>query len=207
MRKYFCYETSSEEAGAEDACWDKAEIQQIDQYPWKNSQRPYVPVTQVRLLHNDIALFVRFDIWEENIRATYTQPNDPVCRDSCVEFFFCPDEADARYLSFEINPLGALLIGLGRSGNDIRYLTDSRELFQIQTVRKENFWQAAFTIPFAFIKKYFNNISHTMRGNFMKCADRSITPHHGCWNLIPTDIPMFHVPQFFGEIVLERPGE
>lgn len=200
MRNYFCNFTPAEKVGVENSCWEKAEIVQIDQYPWKDQQRPYAPTAQVRLLHNEKALFVRLSIWEENIRATYTQPNDPVCRDSCAEFFFCPDEADPRYFSFEINPLGALLIGLGSSGDDILYLTDSRELFQIQTVCEKSFWQAAYTIPFTFILKYFTNVSETMHGNFMKCADRSITPHHGCWNLIGTDIPMFHMPQFFGTI-------
>lgn len=202
MREYFCNFTSSEEVGPESSCWENAETALIDQYPWKTGRRPYAPITQVRLLHNGKALFVRFDVWEENILATYTQPNDPVCRDSCVEFFFCPDEADARYLSFEINPLGALLIGLGRSGNDISYLTDSRELFQIQRTCEKSFWQVSYTIPFSFIMTYFDKVSYTISGNFMKCADRSVMPHHGCWNLICTDIPMFHVPRFFGKIEL-----
>ena len=105
---------------------------------------------------------------------------------------------DPRYLSFEINPLGALLIGLGSTGNNISYLTDSRGQFQIQTACEKGYWQAFYSIPFAFILKYFKNISDTIKGNFMKCADRSVTPHHGCWNLICTDIPMFHVPQYFG---------
>lgn len=202
MRKYTCKYTDSEKVGAESSCWEQAELQFIDQYPWKDVRRPYAPTTQIRLLHNDKALYVRFESWEENIRATYTLPNDPVCRDSCVEFFFCPDEADPRYLSFEINPLGALLIGLGSSGNNISYLTDSRGQFQIQTACEKGYWQAFYSIPFAFILKYFTNISDTIKGNFMKCADRSVTPHHGCWNLICTDIPMFHVPQYFGAIEL-----
>lgn len=205
MRTFFCNFTASKEAKLESPCWAGSEIQYIDQYPWKNRQRPYAPTSQVRLLYNENALFVRFDIWEKNIRATYTQDNDPVCRDSCVEFFFCPKEADARYLSFEINPLGTLLIGLSTSGKDILYLTDNREQFQIQTVRETDFWQAAYRIPFAFIRKYFADVSCTMHGNFMKCADCSETPHHGCWNLIGTEIPMFHMPQFFGEVFLRRP--
>lgn len=204
-KKYQCHFTTSKSAKLESPCWAQAQIQWIDQYPWKSVQRPYTPQAQVRLLHSAQALLVRFDIWEKNIRAVYTQMNDPVCRDSCAEFFFCPTSTDARYLSFEINPLGALLIGLGTSGEDLSFLTDSREIFEVQTVCTEDFWQVAYTIPFAFIRKYFASVSGVMRGNFMKCADLSKTPHHGCWNKICTDIPRFHVPQYFGEIELMEP--
>lgn len=207
MRRYFCRYTDASEAGIGNPCWQFADVQYIDQYPWKNEERPYAPQTQLRLLHNEEALFVRFDIREKHIRATYTQMNDPVCRDSCVEFFFCPQQTDERYLSFEINPLGALLIGLGASGSNITYLTDDRGQFEIETACKKDFWQAAYRIPISFLRKYFSQVSRELRGNFMKCADRSRTPHHGCWNLIGTEIPMFHVPRYFGEIRLLPPEE
>lgn len=202
MREYLCRYTACKQAGLDSACWETAQAAEIDQYPWKSVERPAAPKVLVRLLHTDAALFVRFDIWEKNIRAVYDKPNAPVCRDSCVEFFFCPCAADERYFSFEINPLGALLIGLGTGGSDIIYLKDDRRLFRIETLRERDFWQVAYTIPFAFIRRYYSDISGEMRGNFMKCADRSKTPHHGCWNRIGTEIPVFHVPQYFGKIVL-----
>lgn len=202
MKEYLCNFIDNENIELDSPCWTVADTQSIDEYPWKNEQRLYEPTSQFKVLHNEEALFIRFDIWEENIRATYTKPNDPVCRDSCVEFFFNPDKNDNRYLSFEVNPLGTLLIGLSTSGKDLVYLEDSREIFDIQCNLKEGFWQVSYKIPFAFIKKYFKNISTTISGNFMKCADLSITPHHGSWNLIETDIPMFHVPEFFGKIKL-----
>lgn len=202
-RVLLCKKVSERITGLSDPAWDTSQIHYIDQYPWKNAQRPYSPTVQVRLLHNGQSLFVRFDCWEEDIRATYTEPNDPVCRDSCVEFFFQPDRSDERYLSFEINPLGAMLIGLGRGGNDITYLKDDRSQFCIDTLLTPCFWQVCYEIPQSFLGKYFGSLSAEIRGNFMKCADRSSRPHHGCWNLIGTDIPMFHVPQYFGKIVLE----
>lgn len=191
-------------AGLSDPTWDTARVQSIDQYPWKNEEHPYSPMVQVRLLHNGHCLYVRFDCWEEEIRATYTKPNDPVCRDSCVEFFFQPDKSDERYLSFEINPLGTMLIGLGRGGNDITYLTDDRSQFSIDTRLEPHFWQVCYQIPESFLRKYFDSLSTEFRGNFMKCADRSSKPHHGCWNRIETEYPMFHVPQYFGTIVLQQ---
>lgn len=200
MREYICKFINIQKIDIDSTCWEDAEIQYVEQYPWKSEERAYIPKTQFRLLHNKENLFVRFDVWEKNIRATYTQPNDPVCRDSCVEFFFCPDKDDIRYLSFEMNPLGTLLIGLGSSGDNLVYLTDNRKIFDIQSKIKKDFWQVCYTIPFEFIEKYYGKVSHIMRGNFMKCADQSNTPHHGCWNMIDTKIPMFHVPEFFGTI-------
>lgn len=199
-KKYVCGRIAPQELSFDSAVRLTAQAGQIDLYPWANGS--YTPHVEFRLLHDSEALYVRFDVWESNIRATYTCPNDPVCRDSCVEFFFHPQEDDPRYLSFEVNPLGTMLIGLSTSGQDLQYLTEDRELFCIQARQKQDFWQVAYRIPFSFIRRYFSGIGPVMGGNFMKCADRSVTPHHGCWNLIETPIPMFHVPQFFGEIEL-----
>lgn len=184
------------------AQWLAAQVGQIDLYPWADADASYLPRVEFRLLHDGQALYVRFDIWEKNIRATYTTPNDPVCRDSCAEFFFRPDPEDHRYLSFEINPLGTLLIGLSTSGHDLRFLTEDRGIFFIKTCLEKEYWQVTYKIPFPFIRSYFSNVGPRMLGNFMKCADRSVTPHHGCWNRIETDVAMFHMPQFFGEIEL-----
>lgn len=174
----------------------------MDLFPWAGAFSPSLPCVEFRLLHDGQALYVRFDVWEKNICATYTQPNDPVCRDSCVEFFFRPNRDDPHYLSFEINPLGALLIGLSTSEQDLQYFADDRGMFCVKTQLEPEYWYVEYKIPFAFIHTCFPVIDRLWSANFMKCADRSVTPHHGCWNLIKTDIPMFHVPQYFGEIEL-----
>lgn len=207
MSKYSCKYTESLELSLYSPEWQHANVAMIDQYPWRSAARPYSPEAQARMLWNEKGLFLRFEIWEQNIRATYTEPNAPVCRDSCVEFFFCPDAADARYLSFEINPLGALLIGLGTGGNDIVYLEDDRRIFNVQVVCEKDYWRVSYAIPFEFIGRYFLKTANRLRGNFMKCADLSPTPHHGCWSLIETEIPIFHKPEFFGGILLEEPGK
>ena len=186
-----------------DPAWGLAQVQRIEEYPWKGEANPYSPEkVELRVLHDGHNLYVRFDTWEEEVRATYTVPNDPVCRDSCVEFFFQPDNADGRYLSFEINPLGTLLIGLGHGIPDIVYLPDDRTQFKSETYKEDLHWQVCYEIPESFMKQFFGNLSTTIRGNFMKCADDSAKPHHGCWSKIDMPRPAFHVPQFFGTIVL-----
>ena len=191
--------------GLSDPAWATAQVQRIEEYPWKSEERPYSPEkVEFRVLHDGHSLFVRFDTWEEEVRATYTVPNDPVCRDSCVEFFFQPDNADPRYLSFEINPLGTLLIGLGSGIPDIVYLPDDRSQFNIETFREDQHCEGCYEIPETFMRKFYGSLSPVIKGNFMKCADASAKPHHGCWSKIQMPHPAFHVPQFFGTITLEQ---
>lgn len=201
-RRYLCARIAPQYGRPGAEIWRQAQVGAIDCYPWAGTREVYCPRVEFRLIHDGQNLFVRFDVWESNIRATYTQPNDPVCRDSCVEFFFRPCVGDPRYLSFEINPLGTLLIGLSTSGQDLRYFDLDRSVFRIAAVRETDYWSVEYQIPFSFLREIFGEVEPLWQGNFMKCADRSVTPHHGCWNRIGTEIPMFHVPQFFGEIQL-----
>ena len=204
-KTYLAKKVSHKVNSLSDPAWGLAQVQRIEEYPWKGEANPYSPEkVEFRVLHDGHNLYVRFDTWEEEVRATYTVPNDPVCRDSCVEFFFQPDNADGRYLSFEINPLGTLLIGLGHGIPDIVYLPDDRTQFNIETYREEHYWQVCYEIPEAFIKKFIRTLSPQIRGNFMKCADDSAKPHHGCWSKIDMPHPAFHVPPFFGHITLEQ---
>jgi hypothetical protein len=63
-----------------------------------------------RLCYSEAGLHIGFTIWENSVIATYTQPNDPVSRDSCVEFFFSPEpEGSAHYVNFESTPSAPFL--------------------------------------------------------------------------------------------------
>lgn len=202
MKHYQCRYSPEHPLSLHSPGWQRARTGMIDSYPWNPPENGGIPKTQFRLMHSPQGLQLRFDVWERNIRATYQKPNDPVCRDSCVEFFFSPNANDGRYLSFEVNPLGTMLIGIGTGGQDLRYLDTDRSIFGIAATLQAgaDFWQVSYQIPHAFIETYFAPLAPVFYGNFMKCADRSPTPHHGCWNPIGTPAPMFHVPAFFGKI-------
>jgi hypothetical protein len=148
--------------------------------------------------------------------------NDDVFRDSCVEFFFCPDPfKDKRYFNFEMNAIGTLLLGLGVDRQSrTRLKGEPPEQFNIKTsLNKKNidlpvkefwtveYWTVEYTIPFEFIKKYFPKLEfkskQKMTGNFYKCGDETKFPHYGSWNPIKTPQPDFHRPEFFGELILE----
>lgn len=188
--------------------WSSAQIAKIDCFPWNKNN--YMPETEARLLYSDTHLHVFFKAFEKQIQAEHLNMNDPVSRDSCVEFFINPDpESDTRYLNFEVNVIGTLLLGIGDNRHNRYKMQDiPSDLFNIRTsVTKEslatynnNYWFVKYSIPFSFIKKSYGDIEFKpgkkMKANFYKCGGQY--RHFGCWNPITWQRPDFHRPEFFG---------
>ena len=81
-KTYLAKKVSHHVNSLSDPAWGLAQVQRIEEYPWKGEANPYSPEkVEFRVLHDGHNLYVRFDTWEEEVRATYTVPNDPVCRD------------------------------------------------------------------------------------------------------------------------------
>lgn len=198
-----------EERSKQSETWDAVTPLRIEHYLWENNG--YRPEVQVRLFYTDEHLHVQFRTYESNPTITYYNMNDEVYKDSCVEFFVQPlPEQDERYLNFEKNAAGTLLLGLGK-GRERNRLTDvDPSLFNIQTmldlkdVQGKTYWQLQYAIPFTFIKEHFPafeaNPGTNLRANFYKCGEEVPEPHYGCWNLIESDQPDFHISTFFGHL-------
>ncbi len=195
--------------------WDEVCPITIDNYPW--NENGYKPLTQVKMFYTDTHFHLNFKSFENNIRATFLKSNDPVCQDSCVEFFFNPmPQSNDKYFNFEINPLGTILLGLGEERNNRKPIQEAdRKLFDIKTsieteVKQDRLyniaWNITYSIPFTFIECYIGKTNYAsgskILGNFYKCGNDTLFPHHGCWNPIQTPAPDFHRPEYFGEIVL-----
>lgn len=193
--------------------WADVVPEGIDNFPWLKS---YTPQTEVRMYYTDTDFHVRFQAYETEIRAQYTKMNDPVYKDSCVEFFVNPDpDKDARYMNFEINPLGTMLVGMGTRRND-RVLVDLRKeegVAVCSSLHRDRIseyegscWTIELILSFAFFRKYYGEIPFQsewrLKGNFYKCGDESPYPHFGCWNRIEAEHPDFHRPEFFGDILM-----
>ena len=63
------------------------------------------PDTRFRLLHDAANLYVKFEVQDRYVRSVQTNYQDPVCTDSCAEFFVQP-RADCGYFNFEVNAGG-----------------------------------------------------------------------------------------------------
>ncbi len=182
--------------------WDAANVLELDCSPWEAVPRLYD--TQARLVYTDEAIYIKMSTNETQLRAVNTQRDSDVCEDSCMEFFLSPNENDPRYLNFEINPIGAMLLFIGR-GRDMWQSVDvSEEIFDIKTVITNKGWSVCYKIPFSFLNSLFGTVTPTMRANFYKCGEKTVKSHYGCWNPILMEEMEFHCPQYFGKLILEE---
>ncbi len=47
----------------------------------------------------------------------------------------------------------------------------------------------------------------TLHGNFYKCGDLTSEPHYLSWAPVTFEHPNFHLPAFFGNLILEPIGQ
>lgn len=191
--------------------WNEIPIASIDATPWHPGAQ--LPPTQVQVAYDGSAFHVHWTAWEKDLRVVTRTHNGPVWEDSCVEFFLNPaPRQDRRYLNFEVNAEGFLLLGLGASRHD-RVLPAGFDpsLFQIRHDVPKNgaaqwdrpFYTVGITIPVPFLESIYGKLylgsGAQLAGNFQKCRGMA---HLGCWNPIGTPTPDFHQPDWFGTLLM-----
>ena len=194
------------------ALWNAIEPFTLTHHLWPEND--YFPKVQVRTYYSNDSLHVQFRTFEQSPTINYYQLNDPVCKDSCVEFFFQPNPAvDQRYLNFEINAAGTLLLGLGTDVRDLVFLTElDTDSFQIKPTigltdpeSGQTYWELVFRVPFQFINSLFPDFraesGAIMNGNFYKCGDETPSPHYLSWNRVTSETADFHRTSDFGQLV------
>jgi hypothetical protein len=159
------------------------------------------------IAHAQDCLALKYYIQEPFSKATYFEPNAPVYKDSCVEFFI-GFNGEPEYYNFEFNNAGTCLLGYG-SGRQRSLLSPSlihsiKYTRSFKSTGKDNLihWELTLLIPFTAL--CFHQISSISgmqcKGNFFKCGDDLPVPHYYAWNNITSEIPEFHLPEFFGRI-------
>lgn len=181
----------------------------IDMLNWP-TQFPYKPSCQFKIARSTNSIFIHFKVIESNIRALYTNDQDPVWEDSCVEFF-CKLPEQKTYFNFEFNCIGTCLATV-REGRDLNVNPLSKKkMNSIKRVaslgnsifdeKKGNFeWKLTVEIPFELIDIQSDNLPEMLMANFYKCGDGTSIPHYLSWSHISTDTPDFHRPEYFGII-------
>ncbi len=186
-----------------DQSWELAEVAKVDYVPC-NNRYPYPYQTSAQLLYTDEALHVRMQTNERPLTALANKRNDPVCKDSCMEFFLSPDGDDKRYFNFEINPLGTLLLYRCSNQSEPTIPQEPESILNIKSVITSDSWTLTYQIPFSFILRYFNKITDVAYGNFYKCGDESAVTHYATWNPLTCEEISFHRPEFFGKLIFEK---
>lgn len=196
--------------------WKKTRIIEISHFrPESSAHRPK---TQVKMLYGLEGLYGIFRVQDRYVRSVHRRHQDPVYKDSCVEFFVHPN-GKGGYFNFEFNCGGALLasyvINPTRVGNrladcsrlskaEVRQLKIYHSMPKMTDpeLQEAVTWYLEFFIPFNLLEKYTGPLDvkpgMMWRGNFYKCADETSHPHWASWS--PLEDLNFHLPHCFGTL-------
>ncbi len=194
--------------------WITVDSLKIDQ---ANSwEMEFKPRTSVKLCYNEEFIYLRYFVSDRYVRCLTTEPNGPVHKDACVEFFFSPTESVRRdYFNLEVNCCGTIKLGYRSepAGNAVHATTEDINKIKVYhslpgIIEDELVdpleWTLNIALPFEVIDRYSPIIVPTAgtkwRANFYKCAENNSHPHWLSWAPITSARPNFHLPQFFGEI-------
>ncbi len=130
------------------------------------------PDTTVCIINGDDGLYIKFETDENPVITNYKNYNDPVYRDSCVEFFInAAPSANNNYMNFELNAIGTIYIGFGDDRNTSKPIIYDPNIMNIETKITDKGWCAKYFIPNSLLIEYFGKIEKTMKGNFYKCNE------------------------------------
>jgi hypothetical protein len=191
---------------------DSLQRHTIEISPWP--EYDYVPKVNFSIAHGNDCIFLKYYVSESVVKAEWYKPNDPVFKDSCVEFFVAFGD-DKDYYNCEFNVIGTCKFNYGRERGQRKLISEKsisliNYLAIVQNERDQNtrkiiHWELGLMIPVkAFSENQISSLrGKKCRGNFFKCGDDLPEPHFLAWNNIEAPSPDFHVPECFGEIVFE----
>lgn len=203
--------------------WAEATAIPIEEHPWGGSTREVpaerdVPIeATARLLYDERALYLQYEVVDGHQQATTTELNGRVWTDSCVELFASPTPDDRQhYFNFEANCIGQFRLGFGPNReNRCLVSPDLADTVRVETSvdgpRKEpdpetdERWWLAAALPFdalqGFTRVDFDRSTGTVwRGNLQCCREDS-APSYAVWSSIDAPSPDFHRPNQFGCLV------
>jgi len=179
----------------------------------------HFPGTEVKLTYSERAIHVIFRVEDRYVRAVARQHQDPVCRDSCVEFFFTPDEDITQgYFNIEMNCGGIMLFHYQpepRIGQVVIPREQCEKMPIAHTLPRRIepempgpvTWLVEYTLPLNLLMAYRKMTPPApgviWRGNFYKCGDRTPHPHWLTWAPVTAPKPDFHRPECFGRLVFD----
>ena len=193
----FCFYKNSEEF--EQDCFHR-----LTNYHWE-SDPPYRPDTYFKMGVVEDELVATLKCYEENPRAVYSKPDDPMYKDSCLEFFVAPLEEKEEYINVEMNSTGAFLCEFGKGKYDRVFISSLTELSPIvESFKGEDlqgaFWGVTVKLTKAFLQELYKteNIDFTtVKANFYKCGDDCEFQHYLAFSPVTTLPPGFHNPECF----------
>lgn len=197
--------------------WEGAESFALEEFAWHESGPK--PMTTGRMIYDNKALYLYFNVTDPDIHATVTELNGPTFEDSSVEFFTRPaPQASEKYLNFEANCCGQFKLGwqepeyaargVGRDlvSHDLaeHIIVETSEEGPTREPRPDDAsWWLAARLPFDVLAAFTGldvapSVGTTWTGNFY----RSGLPDEqkATWNRIKEPKPVYHSPEYFGHL-------
>jgi len=188
-----------------DAQLDLLDHQSLDHLLW--SRDDYYPQVYFDIAHNGANIFLKFTVMEDDLRMMYNTTNDPVYKDTCVEFFIGIED-DVNFYDLEFNFAGTCSVGYGSSkfsrqnlpANTIANIATQSKLWRLNGHFKYC-WELTLAIPVStFIHHTAINLNNmACKLNFYKCGDDLGKPHFIAWNKIDPENQDFYLQEFFGK--------
>ena len=197
----FCFESKPD--------WKKVPTGKIDCFQWEESE-PFRPNSEFQMCFvKSKGIFVKMHSDEKELRITCSGRDENIWEDSCLEFFFSPND-EKGYMNTEMNPCGAYLTQIGKGRENRRFLKEITDVSpEVKGYTDENGWGIELFIPCEVFEKAFDipfsAQSGTYRGNFYKCGDKTKTPHYGSFSPMRKELTLgFHDPEFFATISVKE---
>ncbi|MCP4284233.1 MAG: diguanylate cyclase [Gammaproteobacteria bacterium] len=205
------------------AVWDKVPWNGIKalQLTHHMGERPeHFPFTEAKIAYDNFAIYVIFRVKDNFVKAVHTSHQDPVYKDSCVEFFFSPGKSTAKgYFNLEMNCGGTMLFHHQTAPRTNQTHIAEGDIQQVEVahtlpgtvdpeIEEETTWCVEYRIPFSVLSSYRDfsipESGSVWRSNLYKCADETSHPHWLTWAPIDLPGPDFHQPDFFGILEFQK---
>lgn len=209
---FIAYATATDTLARVGARLDSLNKQLVDHALWLDV--PQKPLVYFTIGYSRDVIFLKYYVSEKHVSAVYQNINEPVYKDSCVEFFI-GFENELTYYNLEFNCAGTVLGGYGNNRTGRRFLDKQvleliciEKALQFNTQNQLFEWELTLAIPSGVFQ--FHHIRNfggmTCRLNFFKCGDDLPAPHYLAWNNIDSLEPDFHRREYFGKGVFEKFG-
>jgi hypothetical protein len=200
-----------------DGVWDKPiweNVPTVEITHFMGNKPQFLPSTFAKLLYDEENIYGIFLVKDKFVHCLVQETNGHVSGDSCVEFFFSPDESKPLfYFNLEINCGGVPLMQYVTVPRKEYVFIEEAEIGKVEIAHslpqkvfpeivEDITWTIEFKLPFKILEQYAG-ISHPKSGvkwkaNFYKTASTTGNPHYLTWSHVDNPKPDFHLPQFFG---------
>ncbi|CAM3622967.1 carbohydrate-binding family 9-like protein [Erysipelothrix urinaevulpis] len=159
--------------------------------------------TTLKLAFDDNYLYLEMRAHEQEPLTRYYKDQDPVYKDSAMEFFLSFDQKS--YFNFEFNRTGALLAQYGTTEERIKISSTNLKRIRRSIVLDKTFWSVRLDIPWLVLANHETiDITKPLWFNAYKISETEENLHFQSLFMIESEKPNFHRPDCFESRMLDR---